>query len=398
VNTLSILHGRTFRFTQAIAALVLVVLFIPSTQAANRNGASSALILVRPTTARALGLSGALTSDSDDISAFAYNPATLASLKRADAAALYEKGMADDRFSALSFGTPVRGNVALGASAAYYDGGTFDLFDGVTHRNVDAKRDLVASVGAARRLSLFSAGVSAKYISSSLIEQSHATALAFDAGVAVNAPRDVTLGAAVQNVGSNLKYGGESDPLRRVVRLGAAQKRAVGSVRLGYSIDGVYSINESRVDAAVGIEAGKGPLAFRAGYQTGVELGGLTLGAGFQFGNASLDYALGLMNEFNSLQLVSLSTRFGAEARRDELARVDRVTEKKLEAEVYPPKRRMVNHPKRQVYVVQKGDTLEAISRKFYGSPWWSEKLFFANSHVLQSKENLKPGQRIWIP
>lgn len=397
MNALSPLHRRALRFTQAIsAALVLLPFFSASVRASNRNGASSALILLRPVTARALALSGALTSDSDDISAFAYNPATLATLKRGDAAALYEKGMADDRFSALSFGTPLRRNVAVGASAAYYDGGTFDLFDGVNHRNVDAKRDLVVSLGAARQLSRISAGVSAKYISSSLIEQAHATALAFDAGLAVHTRHDITIGAAAQNLGSNLKYGSESDPLRRLIRIGAAQKRTINSVHIGYSLDGLYSINESRVDAAIGLEAGKGPLVFRAGYQTGIDLGGLTLGAGFQFGSASLDYALGLMSEYNTMQLVSLSTRFGADARHDELARADQ--EKKAEAEVYPPQKRMVNHPRRQVYVVQKGDTLAEISRKFYGNPWWSEKLFFANSHVLQSKDQLKPGQRIWIP
>lgn len=386
------------KYARALA--VAPCLIAPPVHASGRNGASSALILLRPVTARAMALSGALTSDADDISAFAYNPATLATLKNGDAAALYQKGMADDRFSAVSIGAPIRSGTSLGASAAYYDGGAFDLFDGINHRTVDAKRDLVLSLGAARRWSPIALGVSAKYISSQLIQQARATAVAFDGGIAYLAPHDITLAAACQNMGTNLKYGSESDPLRRIIRVGAAQRRTFMSAQLGISVDGLYSINEKRPDGAIGLEAIKGPLAFRLGYRTGIDLGGLTMGAGFQFRNASLDYALGLMSEYNVIQLVSLSTRFGPASRGDEFARSGdgAQTAKKEPVDIYPPKKRMMSHLTRQVYVIQDGDTLESISQKFYGSRWWSKKLFFANSHILHDIGQLRPGQAIWIP
>ncbi len=54
--------------------------------------------------------------------------------------------------------------------------------------------------------------------------------------------------------------------------------------------------------------------------------------------------------------------------------------------------------PKAQTYVVQKGDNLYVISRKFYGDSSQIDRIFQANRNVMSSKNNLKIGQILRIP
>jgi LysM repeat protein len=51
-----------------------------------------------------------------------------------------------------------------------------------------------------------------------------------------------------------------------------------------------------------------------------------------------------------------------------------------------------------QQYTVQKGDTLQKISRKFYGTTKKWQKLYELNQDTLSSPNKLKPGQVINVP
>ena len=51
-----------------------------------------------------------------------------------------------------------------------------------------------------------------------------------------------------------------------------------------------------------------------------------------------------------------------------------------------------------RTYVVQKGDSLYGISRKFYGDSSYIDQIFQANRNSLTSKNNLKMGQKLIIP
>mgnify|MGYP006279132647 CR=1 FL=1 len=53
---------------------------------------------------------------------------------------------------------------------------------------------------------------------------------------------------------------------------------------------------------------------------------------------------------------------------------------------------------KPEVYKVQKGDTLSAISREFYGASSKWRKILEANRDVLQRPEELRPGMNLMIP
>jgi len=51
-----------------------------------------------------------------------------------------------------------------------------------------------------------------------------------------------------------------------------------------------------------------------------------------------------------------------------------------------------------QAYVVQKGDTLQKISAKFYGTTKRWKKIYDANADVLKGPDKIYPGQTINIP
>ena len=51
-----------------------------------------------------------------------------------------------------------------------------------------------------------------------------------------------------------------------------------------------------------------------------------------------------------------------------------------------------------KVHVVEKGDTLGAIAKKYYGKASAYMKIFEANRDVLDDPDKIKPGQKLRIP
>ncbi|WP_022948375.1 peptidoglycan-binding protein LysM [Methylohalobius crimeensis] len=51
-----------------------------------------------------------------------------------------------------------------------------------------------------------------------------------------------------------------------------------------------------------------------------------------------------------------------------------------------------------EYYVIQKGDTLSLIAKRYYGDPMLYPKLFEANREVIQDPDKIFPGQKIRIP
>ncbi|MDP2921899.1 MAG: LysM peptidoglycan-binding domain-containing protein [Candidatus Omnitrophota bacterium] len=52
----------------------------------------------------------------------------------------------------------------------------------------------------------------------------------------------------------------------------------------------------------------------------------------------------------------------------------------------------------KEYYVVEKGDTLQTISEKFYGTTKKWTVLYEANKHILKSPDRIRPGQKLVIP
>ncbi len=52
----------------------------------------------------------------------------------------------------------------------------------------------------------------------------------------------------------------------------------------------------------------------------------------------------------------------------------------------------------KEYYVVQKGDTLQKISQKVFGTTQKWTSIYEANKHVLKSPDRIRPGQKLVIP
>ncbi len=53
---------------------------------------------------------------------------------------------------------------------------------------------------------------------------------------------------------------------------------------------------------------------------------------------------------------------------------------------------------KLQIYSVQNGDTFYSLSKRFYGTSKYANKLFEYNKHLVKKPENLKVGMKLKIP
>jgi nucleoid-associated protein YgaU len=51
-----------------------------------------------------------------------------------------------------------------------------------------------------------------------------------------------------------------------------------------------------------------------------------------------------------------------------------------------------------EYYIIQKGDTLSAIAKRYYGNPNDYPKIFEANREVIKDPNLIYPGQKIRIP
>jgi len=272
-------------------------------------GSSGGATLIQSPSARASALGEAFSASSNDIGGFSYNPASLSSLLNGHASFLYQQAFEDESYGQISMGSPLPKG-SLGFSVAYFDGGELDLFDGVTRRTVTAQQDIVISLGYAQKVGKASIGLTGKYLSSELGEVAKATAFAGDLGVQLPVHARIRFGAAIQNMGTELKFVEKGDPLPLIARAGLNILIVPGPVMTSLLMEAPYFLNEEEFRPSVGLELGIGPLAIRTGYKRSHETESFSVGSGFLLGQTSLDYAFGMGNDLETQHRVSLSTRF----------------------------------------------------------------------------------------
>ncbi len=410
--------GRAMKktFFKLILLGGLSLVFTPFLQAKGA-GTSAGLTLIEASGARAAALGEAFSAMANELCAMNYNPASLGTLKSGQASFLYQKGMVDDSFGQFIIGSPLNRG-AWGLQVGYYNGGSMDVsYDGLTSQNVNSQTDLMVSLGYGWNVSKTSWGMNLKYLSSELIEQEKAQAYAVDLGLNVPAGSRVRLGGAVQNIGTELKYVEEGDPLPRIARAGMSINILKGASPLTLLLDAPYFLNEQEMRPAVGLELGISVLAIRGGYRKVGETNEFSIGTGFLLGRTSFDYSFGMMQDMESQQKVSLSMRFGgAGSQAPEFAKKKKQEKKEKDTIVVLPVRKTLGSFGRtapassqktasqrtgkatRVYYVKPGDSLGKISSKYYGrSDMWST-IYNANRHLIDDPRDLEPGQKILIP
>lgn len=292
------------KFAVAVAATFLGM--------ATARAASSAAgqVLLEPANARASALGEAYAAGAGDLGAMQYNPASLNRLPSSAASFSFAKGMDDDYLGRFLIGGAA-GRGSVGLSVARYDAGEIDLFDGTTERTVTAQSDTLISATYARTAGVLSYGFTGKYLSSTLIESEQANAYAFDLGVQTPLYGALSFGAAVQNIGTGLRYVEEKNELPTLTRAGFALSARPYAVPTTLLLDASYLNHEQKIEPSLGFESRINVIALRAGYKMKTDGPQLSAGIGLFLGASSLDYSFRMVSAFESRHDISCGFTFG---------------------------------------------------------------------------------------
>jgi hypothetical protein len=289
--------------------------------------------------ARAAAMGDAYAALGGDALGAAYNPASLASLKKLDLAFLHFNAAVQTAYEDFAcakpfdFGTP-------GLSLAYRHMPDIDN-PGALDAPISSN-DLLASLSFARDLGFvfqgqgflpdyvrgLAGGASLKYLRSHL-GNSDASAFAADLGLKARVWEDWDAGLSVLNLGTPIRYLETYDPLPAEVLAGLSRQFPFGkyhfvtlALDLEQPLGELDALQKGELRSHFGMEDFiAGVLALRVGWFNGASqgLGGLTAGAGLRLEQAPLsftfDYALrpayyAGFSSFDVLNLISVGIGF----------------------------------------------------------------------------------------
>jgi opacity protein-like surface antigen len=302
--------------------ILILILIATSTYAGDvaRKGTTGAEQLLIPVGARGIATGGAFIANLSGLESIYYNPAGLDVYPQTEAMFSYVNYLADINISYFAVGTTLGDIGSIGFDLKTFDFGdipvtteTFPDGTGETYSPSFLTLGFTYSKVLTDRISI---GTNLKLITES-IQNTNATGFALDAGVQYRFSEALMIGAAVKNIGSDMKYSGQ-DLSSRTVIPGSIPGSSTGSyevitegfqipsffqLSLSYALNideqnnlmfaGAYTANNSFEDIAnLGMEYGfMNNFFVRGGYNFLVEntseyIYGLTFGAG-------LDYKIG---------------------------------------------------------------------------------------------------------
>jgi hypothetical protein len=286
---------------------------------ASSRGTTTANFLKLGVGARSAGLGEAYSAAANDATALYWNPAALTRIENQAADFMHAPYLASTFYD---YGAYARrfGAHALGIGIQYFSAGRISATD---ENNTDLGSfqpyDLATSLGYAYRFGEDgpALGISGKFIQSKILET--ARAYAIDGGLLSRLYAERWRFAfTVTNLGTEMKFEEESDPLPLALRAGSAfeiQKNWLGTFDLVFPRD-------NRPYAALGTEylwhaTETFNFASRMGYNSQTQgdisgVTGLSFGMGFGFKKISFDYAFLPYGGVGLTHRISLSLKFGS--------------------------------------------------------------------------------------
>jgi hypothetical protein len=335
IKLLKIIFKRIFVF---YSFLPLSLILYPLSLHAGGPGTTSVQVLKMDISPRALGMGGNFVAIADDIYSMNYNPAGFGQIYVPEVSAMHLSGFEDSKVQFLGFGMPlpVLGLASLekpgfGVSALFSGSGKLTYRkindDGtISTKSLDAESNTVLTFSYGEKVysvetnfdkypakleSYF--GASIKYISSELVEDYSASAIAFDAGYLLMEPNlGLCFGLSLANFGTKVKYIEEKNSLPSILRAGISyQKPTVMDQSVLASIEYDSYVNEKTDSLRVGVEyLFMKIFSFRFGYKMLKENNGLAVGFGLNYENFILDFGTTFSNQvFNATQ-IGLSYKF----------------------------------------------------------------------------------------
>lgn len=293
---------------------------------AGARGTTTADFLELGVGARAIALGQAYTAAADEATAVYWNPADLTLVSGRSATLMHALYLDSSFFDYAGYAQNLGAAGAVGLGLQYFSAGSIGETDAAgSDAGTFNPYDLAVTASYARTLEGFdfmddlnglSIGVSAKYIQSRIIASAQTAAA--DVGFLSKPYLDGRLRASlvIANMGGQLKYEQQSDPLPLAFTAGTAFQ---ASKSLLFTFDARFP-RDDRANAGVGSEyvvAKDGPwsLAGRLGFNTQTVgsidgLTGLAIGFGVGFGKGSVDYAFVPLGGLGQAHRLSLTYGF----------------------------------------------------------------------------------------
>jgi hypothetical protein len=304
-----------------VKTVALATLFAAGPLAAAQEnfgaGSQAAPWLKLSNNARSTAMGEAGVAVADDVNALTLNPAGLSQLKGQEVAFMHHAYILDSSVEHIAYGLNLGGNLGAAVGLDYVNFGAIDKYSFNTATNQLEKTGsftpngyhLDAALGYA--FGGLSVGLDAKLISETIFETA-ASGFAADLGALWKSEGGLSLGAAVQNLGSQLN--GSSLPMG--VRAGAAYRLGLGDGKDGVTVAGDASVPSADTAASsfgAGLEYSARELyALRAGYKVAGNGGasGFTLGAGLAYSVFRLDYAFSAVGALGNSNQLSVLAKF----------------------------------------------------------------------------------------
>lgn len=277
--------------------------------------------------ARAPAMGGAFSPVADDATAIYWNPAGLAQLEKREVSLSYNMYFEDTAAQFVGYAHPTEDRGTMGGAIRMLSVGDIERRTAAAGDadNPDLgtfnTQDMALSFGWANHRGLLSGrlnyGVAIKYISSDLETESARTA-ALDMGLIHNVnggEEGLALSLAVLNLGGELKFKDEGDPLPLNIKPGLAWKKDLDRFgKLTTALDADMLVNDGIMYIQPGFEWwAHESFALRAGYQIGRDEdagSGFGAGIGLNIVNLGIDYAFVPYGELGDTHRVSLGLKF----------------------------------------------------------------------------------------
>jgi|GEM_PF-2259728 len=303
--------------------LILLFLLPLCLYSASNTGSSAGSFLKINVGTRSSAMGGAYAGLADDNEALLFNPAGIALVTVPELSGGHIIWFSDISLEHAQFVLPLDKTFTLGFSGIYMNNGTFDAY---TSAAVSAGSftayDLSAGVSLGARVSdSLIAGLTVKYIEDK-IENASSTSFAADLGVIFPkfAP-GVSLGVALQNIGTPVKLGSMEEQLPVSFRAGFAVAASPDNV---ITFDGYTHPGEGDINISAGTEFYLQDRVFclRAGFifplntKTSDFISGLSAGVGINLDSLSFNYTLVPNSELGYLHRVGIGFAFGSKEKK----------------------------------------------------------------------------------
>lgn len=299
--------------------LTKIILVVPIVMLATISyGLSGGELLREPVGARQTAMGEAFTAMDNDINGLYYNVAGLATLSEMQVSTMMALNAFENKTINLSLGLPVdwfgKATIALGLNSLIGPEMTINYLDG-SQETINSQTDYLLSIAYAHQLSsALQIGVLGKLFYSNLMDENEALAFAGDLGLIYHFQDvpNLSAGFTLQNVGTDIVYDEEGDPMPTQLRIGAAYKLTPAPGQ-GVTITADLILpNDEPSLQQIGVEYDwKDMLFVRAGYKLGYELDSLTVGAGIKVSGIIFDYAFSQRKIAEHIHRFGLGYSFG---------------------------------------------------------------------------------------